>query len=409
MDFPSNPNLPEETVNLPNGPLMVDEPVHIEIHDTPEALRALEAEWRALETRVADGLGYFQSYDWCANWCSVYLESASDASARKLQLVTIRRAGQLACIIPLMQENRALGLKFHRSIGAPLAQYSNILLDTALLPIAEMRMCWKEVCRRFDSDAILLKRFPQASQMATILDEENIDRESEEVSLVMELDTIDSWTPFQASFSKSVRRGRRRRLQKIERELGDVKLEVHFGGTDAYRKAISLALDFKRKWLKESGRNISAFSGPDVAEFLMALQGDSAVRQGAMAYVMTAGGKPIAIELGFLQQQHYYCFLGSFDWAHRNYSAGKVQMEQSLQWAIENQISMIDYLGNYEAYQGDWSNGTAAMASYRAALSQKGRLYIGLWDRRLKPTAKAAFRRLPANIRKSLIAVLRDR
>nr|WP_306269112.1 GNAT family N-acetyltransferase [Pararhizobium sp. IMCC3301] len=409
MDFPSNPELTAKTVDLPNGPVMADEPVHIEIHDTPDALRALEAEWRALETRVADGLGYFQTYDWCASWCSFYLEGAGDISARKLQLVTIRRTGQLACIIPLMQENRALGLKLHRSIGAPLTQYSNILLDTAVLPIAEMRLCWKDLCQRFDSDAILLKRFPQASQIAAILDEDNIDRETEEVSLVMKLDTIESWKPFQDSFSKSVRRGRRRRFQKIERELGEVKLEVHFGGTDAYRKAIPQALDFKRKWLKESGRNMAAFSGPNVAEFLMALQGDSAAREGALVYILTAGGKPIAIELGFIQQRHYYCFLGSFDWDHRNYSAGKVQMEQSLKWAIEHQLPMIDYLGNYEAYQGDWSNDTVAMASYRAALTRKGRLYIGLWDRHLKPGAKVAFRRLPGAIRKSLIAALSGR
>lgn len=395
--------------DLPNGSVMADETVHIEILETPDALRALEAEWRALETRVADGLSYFQTYDWCANWCSFHLDGAADAPDRRLQLVTIRRAGRLACILPLMQENRAFGIRLHRSLGVPMTQYSNILLDTDLLPVADMRRCWKDLCRRFNSDAILLDRFPQASQLAAVLDEADIDRTREEASLLMTLDGIESWEPFQAGFTKSVRRGRRRRFRKIERELGKIGLEVHFGGTEAYRKAILLALDFKHIWLKQSGRNMAAFAGPHAADFLMALQGDSTACEGALVYVLTAGGKPIAIELGFIQQRHYYCFLGSFDWARRTYSAGKVQMEQSLKWSIENHLSVIDFLGSYEAYQGDWSNDAAGMASYRSALSQKGRWYIGLWDRRLRPGAKAAFRMLPTPLRKGLITALTGR
>lgn len=385
----------------------MSEPVQIEIHDTLEAVALLETEWRALQAKVDDGLGYFQTFDWCQNWCRYYLEGSARDSNLRLQIITFRCGGQLACVLPLVERKRAYGPTILQSLGNPMAQYSNLLLDIAMLPVAKMRECWMTFSESVTADAIIFDRFPKNSQMAEILDEAHIITETGDISLIMDLEQIESWEIFQASFKKTVRRGRRRRYKKIEEELGKIDLEVHFGGTDAYRAAIQQSLEFKRVWLKESGRNVSAFSGQHAADFLTSLEGDRASRDGAMSYVMKAGGKPIAIELGFLKNGHYYCFLGSFDWSCRSYSAGKVQMEQSLKWAIENQISRIDFLGNYEAYQGDWSNSSAEMLNYSAAKSIKGKVYTQLWEQRLKPGIKSAFRRLPPALRKGLIAGLR--
>lgn len=384
----------------------VSEPVQIEVHDTLDAVASLESEWRALEEKMDDGLGYFQTFDWCQNWCRYYLEGSAGDPRLRLQIVTFRCGGQLACVLPLVESKRAYGLTILQSLGTPMSQYSNLLLDVDTLPLAKMRECWKTFSDQVTADAIIFDRFPKSSQMAEILDEPHTITQTDDISLIMNLEQIDDWEVFQASFKKAVRRGRRRRYKKIEAELGEINLEVHFGGTDAYRDSIRQGLEFKRVWLKESGRNMAAFSGQHSADFLTSLKGDSASHEGAMSYVMTAGGQPIAIELGFLKNGHYYCFLGSFDWSLRSYSAGKVQMEQSLKWAVENQISCIDFLGNYEAYQGDWSNSSTDMLSYSAAKSIKGRIYSQLWEQRLKPGIKSAFRRLPPNLRKRLIAGL---
>lgn len=382
------------------------DPVRVEIHETLEAVASLEQEWRALEAKVDDGLGYFQTFDWCQNWCRYYLDGSAQDTRLRLQVVTFRCGDQLACILPLVESKRAYGMTILQALGSPMAQYSNLLLDVDVLPIAKMRECWQKFSDRVTADAIILDRFPENSQMAMVLDEANIIRQTDDVSLVMDLEPVENWDTFQASFKKSVRRGRRRRYKKIEAELGEIDLQVHFGGTDAYRAAIQQGLEFKRVWLKESGRNDASFSGQHSADFLTSLDGDSAAKEGALSYVMSAGGKPIAIELGFLKNGHYYCFLGSFDWSYRSFSAGKVQMEQSLKWAIENQISRIDFLGNYEAYQGDWSNSDFNVFNYSAAKSVKGKLYAQLWENRMKPAIKSAFRRLPPALRKSLIAGL---
>ncbi len=382
------------------------QPVLIEVHDTLQALASLEPEWRALDAKVDDGFGYFQTFDWCQNWCQYYLEGSAKDDRQRLQIVTFRVGKQLACILPLVETKRTGGLTILQSIGNPMSQYSNLLLDTDVLSMPKMRDCWQTFSKQVTADAIIFDRLSKDSQMAKVLDEANLIQETEDCSLIMDLEQIENWETFQASFKKSVRRGRRRRYKKIEDEIGEINLEVHFGGTDAYCEAIEMALEFKRVWLKESGRNTSSFSGQHASDFLTSLEGDSAAREGALVYVMTAGGKPIAIELGFLKNRRYYCFLGSFDWSARPYSAGKVQMEQSLKWAIENQISCIDYLGNYEAYQGDWSNTSMDIYSYSAAKSAKGKIYARFWEQGLKPAIKSAFRRLPPALRKRLIAGL---
>lgn len=386
----------------------VAEPVQITVHHALDAVASLETEWRDLETRVDDGLGYFQSFDWCLNWCRHYLEGPAKDAGLQLQLVEFRVGRQLAGLLPLVERKQRYGLSTLETLGSPMTQYSNILLDTGILPVSKMRECWLTFSKQIKADAIIFDRMTENSQLASILDEANLTRETDDVSLLMNLEEVENWETFRDGFKKSVRRGRRRRFKKIEDELGKIDLEVHFGGSDAYRAAVRQALEFKRIWLKESGRNTSAFSGQHASDFLSSLEGESNAQHGALCYVMSAGGKPIAIELGFLTNRHYYCFLGSFDWSARNYSAGKVQMEQSLKWAIDNRISCIDFLGNYEAYQGDWSNGSVKMVSYSAARSIKGRLYARLWQQGLKPALKTTFRKLPPELRKRLIARLAD-
>lgn len=384
--------------------------VQIEIITDLAGIKALEADWKALETKVADGLSYFQSYDWCSRWINSFIgTSNTDDNIPELCLVTIRRSNKVAAIFPLVRVTKSFGIKTIRTLGEPLAQYANILIDTDLLSIQEARTCWRDVSKDLKADAIVLDRVLKGSQLALVLDQKNISNEKEDLSLIMNLEGVEDWDTFHAAFKKTVRRGRRRRFRKLEDEVGAIELKVHFGGSQEYKDAVKLALEYKMIWLKENGRNMASFADDRAMPFLADLKGNSEQLDGAIAYVMTVDGKPVAIELGFLQDKRYYCFLGAFDWEMRSYSLGKVQMEQSLKWAIENGIAKIDFLGNYEAYQGDWSNSSTEVVSYGAATSLKGMAYANLWEQQLKPGLKKVFRRLPPSVRKGLMTGLATR
>lgn len=380
--------------------------VQIDIISELSDVAALKADWIALEKKVSDGLSYFQGYDWCYRWIKSFIGNANTSENTELCLVTIRRANKIAAIFPLVRVTKSFGIKTIRTLGEPLAQYANILIDTDLLSIQEARTCWQDISKELKADAIVLDRVLRGSQLAHVLDKQNISNEKEDLSLIMNLEGVEDWDTFHAAFKKTVRRGRRRRLRKIEEEVGAMELLVHFGGTQEYKDAVQLALEYKMIWLKENGRNMASFSDERAMPFLADLDGCREQLDGAIAYVMTVDGKPVAIELGFLQDKRYYCFLGAFDWEMRSFSLGKVQMEQSLKWAIENGIKKIDFLGNYEAYQGDWSNTSTDVVSYGAATSLKGMAYANLWEQQLKPSLKKVFRRLPPSVRKGLMTGL---
>ncbi|MEP0518787.1 MAG: GNAT family N-acetyltransferase [Hyphomicrobiales bacterium] len=384
--------------------------VQVQIVTDLAGIEALETDWRALEAKVADGLSYFQGYDWCYRWIKSFIthSNTSDDTA-ELCLFTVRRSDKIAAIFPLVRITKSFGIKTIRTLGEPLAQYANILIDTDLLSIQEARTCWQDVSKELRADAIVLDRVLKSSQLALVLDQKNVSNEKGDLSLIMNLEEVDDWDTFQAGFKKTVRRGRRRRFRKIEEEVGAIELHVHFGGSQEYKDSVKLALEYKMIWLKENGRNMASFSDVRAMPFLADLDGDREQLDGAIAYVMTIDGKPVAIEIGFLQDKRYYCFLGAFDWEMRSYSLGKVQMEQSLKWAIENGIKNIDFLGNYEAYQGDWSNSSTEVVSYGAATSLKGMAYANLWEQQLKPNLKKVFRRLPPSVRKGLMTGLATR
>lgn len=383
--------------------------VQIDIVSDLAGVKALEADWKALETKVSDGLGYFQSYDWCERWINAFVENRKADDDTELCIIAIRRNTRIAAIFPLVRITKGLGIKTIRTLGEPLAQYANILIDTKLLSIQEARTAWQDVAKQLKADAIVLDRILENSQLALILDRKNISCEKEDLSLIMDLENVEDWDTFHAAFKKTVRRGRRRRFKKIEDELGTIELKTYFGGTPEYKAAINKALEYKLVWLKENGRNMASFADERATPFLANLDGDAETMEGALAYVMMVDGNPVAIELGFLQDKRYYCFLGAFDWDLRNYSLGKVQMEQSLKWAIENGIKKIDFLGNYEAYQGDWSNSSTEVVSYGAATSLKGMAYANLWEQQLKPGLKKVFRRLPPAVRKGLMTSMAAR
>ncbi|MFK8034222.1 MAG: GNAT family N-acetyltransferase [Hyphomicrobiales bacterium] len=383
--------------------------VHVDIISELAGVEALEAEWRALEKKVSDGLSYFQGFDWCHRWIKSFVGNAKADEDTQLCLITIRRSDKISAIFPLVRVTKSFGVKTIRTLGEPLAQYANILIDTDLMSIQEARTCWQDISKELDADAIVLDRVLKGSQLAHVLDQKNISNEKEDLSLIMNLEGVESWDTFHAAFKKTVRRGRRRRFRKIEEEIGAIELHTHFGGTQEYKDAVNKALEYKMIWLKENGRNMASFSDERATPFLADLDGNREQIDGAIAYVMTVDGKPVAIELGFLQDKRYYCFLGAFDWDLRSFSLGKVQMEQSLKWAIENGITKIDFLGNYEAYQGDWSNTSTEVVSYGAATSLKGMAYANLWEQQLKPGLKKAFRRLPPSVRKGLMTGLATR
>ena len=77
----------------------------LELVSTFSAFEALEDEWNALQAASGQHVNAFQGFNWCWHWCRHYL--GSGASGPSLAIVTGRRAGQLALIMPLVTQSKA--------------------------------------------------------------------------------------------------------------------------------------------------------------------------------------------------------------------------------------------------------------------------------------------------------------
>eukprot|EP01042_Synura_sphagnicola_P035402 gene35402-45346_t len=107
-------------------PSAVSEPTAgftVEILSGREAFLALKPEWDALFSRAGLPHQLFQRHAFLRHWCDHYL-----AADDRLCLVVGRQAGRLVMLWPLERRHR-LGLELARLMGAPVAQFGDILVE----------------------------------------------------------------------------------------------------------------------------------------------------------------------------------------------------------------------------------------------------------------------------------------
>ncbi len=382
-------------------------------------LDAIAPAWRALEIRAADPLTYFQSYAWCRTWCAYYVPekgclSAPAALAPDIRVCVVWKGDRLVAVWPLMALGSPHTVRRIVSLTEPHSQYGNILVDPEFRAsgnyAAAISDCWSKLRQEDRIDTIIFDNVPasaipvEISQVAAV--EQGKDRGPELMpsgaSAAFDLTSFDSFEDYRKSLKSSTRRARNKRRNKLA-GLGEMHYVVRFAGEAGYADLLRHGIAMKRRWLTETGRATRALNLPNVTEFLAALTNEPNGESGAFAAAVTIDGKPVAVEIGFLWHRRLYSWLGSFDWDLRDYSPGKVQLEEAIGWCIGRGVTHYDLLGDPTTYKSDWSNGTTPLVSWRAAPTLRGRLYLSVWNDRLRPAMKRALAAAPPGLRAKLI------
>ena len=367
---------------------------------TLDEIEALRDDWQDLERRAGDYYAYFQSFDWCANWCRVF-EGDSETGDGQIVIACIYRDKLLVGLLPLVISRRPLGVRALCFLGEPLSQYGNILVDRNAITTDALGQIWEVFRGEVESDSIVLERFPSFSPLAKIVESKGCSAPRGQFSSHMDLTRYDGWEDFQASLTRSARKSRNRRRKKLN-ALGVVEQRVESGRSEGFREIAEAAIQHKTEWLQETGRRMSEIADPNTLELLCRLPGDAEAASGALAFGLFLDGAPIAAEIGFAYGPHYYSYLGAFDWSLRDYSPGKVQLESALYWCFENGMAHYDFLGNPSSYKDDWSNRTLPLMNYSSSNSARGYLYAHHWKPLVKPAAKRLFHTLPVPVRRGL-------
>ena len=124
-----------------------------------------------------------------------------------------------------------------------------------------------------------------------------------------------------------------------------------------------------------------------------------------LASAITLDGRPIAVEIGFRWFGRFYSYLGSFDWELRDYSPGKVQLEEAIRWCLEQGIEAYDLLGEPAAYKSGWSNMSTSLKTYRLEPTLRGKAFASVWSRSIRPAAKSMMQAAPLGLRTRLAPI----
>lgn len=311
-------------------------------------------------------------------------------------IATVRRAGEIRTLWPLRIERRSYGVKLATDLACPLAQYSEVI--GAPLDADSFRTLRELLRSEHGVDALLCRGVRADSGLAAVLaaaPQASIDQDA---APYVDLQAFDTFEAYCQQFSKQTLRTRRQRRRKLEAAHGPLSFTVLSGS--AGQEAVARALQWKQQWLREQAL-ASRVVGTDEHEstLIAAINGP-----GVHASVLSAGDKPIAIELGFANRHHYAAFMGAFDPALAGFSPGQEQMMLTLEWCFEQGFSRYDLLPPRDAYKLQWTKGGGEepVQDYCVALTPLGTLYK-LARQHARARIKRAVMALPKDVRAKVL------
>ncbi len=359
-----------------------------------DAMEAVADDWRALEAKAADGLTYFQGFDWCHRWIAAF----GSADCQPV-ILTIWNGVHLVALLPLMQSGgriRTLSI-----LGAPHTQYANLLLDPhqdAVIRQEALALLRKALDGMSGHDVALFEHVPDGSPLAGMLVSNSPLGSRANTAAIFNLSDFATAEDYLARLNKKQRRNRTRRRNMLE-QAGALSFDVLFPNDPAFAPALEECLRLKRIWLRETGRISLGLHQAGVDSFLASLAGNAEHCSGSCLSVLRVDGTLAAGELGFLHYGHYYAYLGAFDCNLSAASPGKLQMDMTIIWLIEKGISKYDLLGNESSYKEAWSNTALKLETHSLPSTFFGHAYSGLWIARLRPGLKHLYAKLPSRLR----------
>jgi CelD/BcsL family acetyltransferase involved in cellulose biosynthesis len=366
----------------------------VSIGTTPEAIAALEPEWRALEL-LSGGKSIFQSHAHIAAWAQHY---ATGRNAVELRIIVVREGGRAVLILPLACGRSPL-VKVAGLAGDPIGQYGDVLADSMADGAGAFAVAL-DAARDAGIDLISLRRVRDDSALLEIGASRLSAVGGRSAGPTGDLTAFADYPSYLKSRSKNMRKGLRNRHHHLEK-AGEVAFHLFEGGPEA-RDALADAFNLKRKWLIQRGAVSTAFLDARMVSCLL----DMAGRQGAVATLLTVNGSPAAIRFGFEYGNTYFAYLSAYEPEHANLAPGKMLMDFYLSKFRERGIGRVDMLPPRDRHKTDWCDAEVGVEDHVIALSQRGRFYGDVYQKRIRPYLGRSWRRLPDAVRSCLTAIL---
>lgn len=352
----------------------------VDLLESAEGLAALltSAEVSRLKRRPGNGFQH-----------DGFLRSSLESAADRVVVGVARRGDAIATVWPLRLVQR-YGIRLATDLVSPFAQYSDVLGEP--FDRDGFRIACDRLRDGFGVDAILCRGVRRDSALAEVLPESGIVEKL--AAPFVDLAAFATFENYCTRFSKQTARTRRQRRRKLESQHGPIDFNVLDGRQG--REAIARALQWKREWLDTNGLSSRIVHAGDLQNTLLAAIDDPATH----VSVLSAQGRPIAVELGFSCAGNYAAFMGAYDPAFAAFSPGQEQMLLTIEWCFTRRFARYDLLPPRDAYKLHWTrpHDEEMVSDYCVPLSAAGAIY-SLARRYARTPAKRTVLSLPAELR----------
>ena len=180
-----------------------------------EQMGLISNEWKQLERLANQQFIYFQSFDWCYNWCNSFANDEDKNTNPEIKIYTLRKNDELILIWPMMVVNSGSGIKSLTFLTEPLGQYSNIIFNPDQFTLEIGKKVWEFIKKNNAVDVINLDMYPAASLLKQILQNKGFVEKSKKYSSSLNMKIIGTWEEYTASLSKKRRKQRRQNRNKF--------------------------------------------------------------------------------------------------------------------------------------------------------------------------------------------------
>ena len=339
--------------------------------------------WIELEAQSNDPHAAFQGYAWCEAWAEVYCKPQFGKCEPRVFFIS--RGETLVAILPMMVE-RHMGARVLTLFGEPHSQLANVLTHGEIDVRDGLKLCIEEAALLARADVMALGPIPAKSPLFDVVDRQHLSEDPADYISLCDWPVDQTVEAHLLSLSKNNRKHFNRKRRQVE-ALGQLRFERLTPLDDQFKPLVLLALEWKLQWLERKAAFSLGLTRPGFKKFISAFSGREASFQPDLD-VLFLDEKPISISLNITGLGIRHCYMGAYEHSLSEFSPGTLATHYSINRSIENGKSGYSFLGFPTQFKAIWSNHNIPLYRYQRALNFKGRLWLQLWTRGLRPFAK---------------------
>jgi CelD/BcsL family acetyltransferase involved in cellulose biosynthesis len=358
---------------------------------TREGFDGLAAAWEELFQRSGRGAQAFQTFGWCWQWCNHYL-----ADKDTLAVVAGWRGSELVLVWPLVARRTAGVLKL-TSLGAPVSQYSDALIEPSADVEAQIEKAWDFVVGAVKPDLVWLSHVRADAAIAPLMEQLGAIETQR-----LEAPYIDlSKTPNVDTFMRRYSSHTRKKYRAAGRRIADVGRFVELSEGTGARQLAASVIEMKRRQLRERGLLSPAFADNRMRDFFADAASGQGYPTGTRIQALQIGEECAAADIVLTCKQTVLGHVFTYDPRFAKDNVGLQLLHHIIDGLIGDGYQTFDLLAPADVYKLRCADGTLAVVDWAIPLTSKGRL-LARAQKVARSAAKAALRWLPEEPRRYL-------